>query len=101
MFQSYIMIFSDFILEIKKKKREKWIACVVHEYEIGFDEGSQILFDKFYLIENRIQFSCEISHLDSLKNNMFHYTFLLNIYSDPFVCLILEIVSWFWEFDEE
>lgn len=44
MFQSYIMIFSDFILEIKKKKREKWIACVVHEYEIGF-EGSQILFD--------------------------------------------------------
>lgn len=97
MFQSHIMIFSDFILEIKKKKREKWIACVVHEYEIGFDEGSQILFD----IENRIQFNCEIFHLDSLKNNMFHYTFLLNIYSDPFVYLILEIVSWFWEFDEE
>lgn len=97
MFQSHIMIFSDFILEIKKKKREKWIACVVHEYEIGFDEGSQILFD----VENGIQFSCEISHLDSLKNNMFHYTFLLNIYSDPFVYLILEIVSWFWEFDEE
>lgn len=91
------MIFSDFILEIKKKKREKWIACVVHEYEIGFDEGSQILFD----IENRIQFNCEIFHLDSLKNNMFHYTFLLNIYSDPFVYLILEIVSWFWKSDED